>query len=196
MARIGESAVKAFSLIGECAEKSELVRRLVVELTGRGLRVSTIKRVSDAVDLERQGSGTWKHRAAGAEEVMVANARRLALMRELPNDIDEPDVDSLLARMAPVDIVLLDGFRRSRYPKMEVIQTGHDHPQFAMNDSHGSGDYVREAGIRISAQAAAVRYWSTGRLCDGARGCSGSWKPLTREAGLEGVSTAGPISIR
>jgi molybdopterin-guanine dinucleotide biosynthesis protein MobB len=135
MARIGESAVKAFSLIGECAEKSELVRRLVVELTGRGLRVSTIKRVSDAVDLERQGSGTWKHRAAGAEEVMVANARRFALMRELPNDIDEPDVESLLARMAPVDIVLLDGFRRSRYPKMEVIQTGHDHPQFAMNDS-------------------------------------------------------------
>jgi molybdopterin-guanine dinucleotide biosynthesis protein len=54
--------MKAFSLIGECAEKSELVRRLVVELTGRGLRVSTIKRVSDAVDLERSGSGTWKHR--------------------------------------------------------------------------------------------------------------------------------------
>jgi len=50
--------MKAFSLIGECAEKSELVRRLVVELTGRGLRVSTIKRVSDAVDLERPGSGT------------------------------------------------------------------------------------------------------------------------------------------
>jgi molybdopterin-guanine dinucleotide biosynthesis protein B len=73
--------MKAFSLIGECAEKSELVRRLVA-LTGRGLRVSTIKRVSDAVDLERSGSGTWKHRAAGAVEVMVASASRFALMRE------------------------------------------------------------------------------------------------------------------
>ena len=73
MAREKGRAMKAFSLIGECREKSELVRRLVVELTGRGLRVSTIKRVSDAVDLERQGSGTWKHRAAGAEEVMIAS---------------------------------------------------------------------------------------------------------------------------
>jgi len=126
--------MKAFSLIGECREKSELVRRLVVELTGRGLRVSTIKRVSDAVDLERQGSGTWKHRVAGAEEVMIASASRFALMREMPKDINEPDVDSLLARMAPVDIVLLDGFRRSGYPKLEVIQAGQDRAQFAAND--------------------------------------------------------------
>ena len=55
--------MKAFSLVGKCAEKSELVKRLIVELVRRGLTVSTIKRVSDAVDLERQGSGTWKHRA-------------------------------------------------------------------------------------------------------------------------------------
>jgi molybdopterin-guanine dinucleotide biosynthesis protein B len=127
--------MKAFSLIGECAEKSELVRRLVVELTGRGLRVSTIKRVSDAVDLEKQGSGTWKHRAAGADEVMVASASRFALMREMPENTDEPDVGSLLARMAPVDIVLLDGFRRSSYPKMEVIQAGQDRALYAPNDT-------------------------------------------------------------
>lgn len=128
-------AMKAFSLIGECAEKSELVRRLVVELTGRGLQVSTIKRVSDAVDLERRGSGTWKHRTAGAVEVMVASASRFALMREMPEDTDEPDVSSLLARMAPVDIVLLDGFRRSGYPKMEVVQSGQDRALYALNDT-------------------------------------------------------------
>ena len=126
--------MKAFSLIGECREKSELVRRLVVELTGRGLRVSTIKRVSDAVDLERQGSGTWKHRVAGAEEVMIASASRFALMREMSKDIDEPDVSGLLARMAPVDIVLLDGFRRSHYPKMEVIEECQERARFAAND--------------------------------------------------------------
>lgn len=102
--------MKAFSLVGECAEKSELVRRRVVELVGRGLRVSTIKRVSDAVDLERQGSGTWKHRAAA--EVMIASASRFALLREMPPDTTEPEVSDLLARMAPVDIILLDGFRR------------------------------------------------------------------------------------
>jgi molybdopterin-guanine dinucleotide biosynthesis protein B len=126
--------MKAFSLIGECREKSELVRRLVVELTGRGLRVSTIKRVSDAVDLERPGSGTWKHRAAGAEEVMLASASRFALMREMPKETIEPDVGSLLARMAPVDIVLLDGFRRSHYPKVEVIPSGQNQALLAPND--------------------------------------------------------------
>ena len=97
--------MKAFSVIGECAEKSELVRRLVVvELTGRGLRVSTIKRVSDAVDLERPGSGTWKHRAAGAEEVMLASASRFVR------------------------------FRRSSYPKMEVVQTDQDRTLLALDD--------------------------------------------------------------
>jgi len=127
--------MKAFSLIGECAEKSELVRRLVVELVDRGLRVSTIKRVSDAVDLEKPGSGTWKHRAAGATEVMIASASRFALLREMPRDTVEPDVDDLLARMAPVDIVLLDGFRRSNYAKVEVVPRGQDKAVLAPGDS-------------------------------------------------------------
>jgi molybdopterin-guanine dinucleotide biosynthesis protein B len=127
--------MKAFSLIGECAEKSELVRRLVVELKGRGLRVSTIKRVSDAVDLEKPGSRTWKHRAAGATEVMIASASRFALLREIPRDTVEPDVGDLLARMAPVDIVLLDGFRRSTYPKVEVVPRGQDKAVLAPGDS-------------------------------------------------------------
>jgi molybdopterin-guanine dinucleotide biosynthesis adapter protein len=126
--------MKAFSLVGECAEKSELVRRLVVELVGRGLQVSTIKRVSDAVDLERQGSGTWKHRAAGAAEVMIASASRFALLREMPPDTTEPEVSDLLTRMSPVDIVLLDGFRRSNYPKMEVVPAGQDHALLAPGD--------------------------------------------------------------
>jgi molybdopterin-guanine dinucleotide biosynthesis protein B len=108
----------------ECAEKSELVRGRVVELVGRGLRVSTIKRVSDAVDLERQGSGTWKHRAAGAAEVMIASASRFALSREMPPNTTEPEDSDLLARMAAVDIILLDRFRRSSYPKMEIVPAG------------------------------------------------------------------------
>ena len=128
------SGVKVFSLIGECREKSELVGRLVAELVGRGLRVSTIKRVSDPVDLERRGSGTWKQRQAGAEEVMVANARRFALLREMPANTVEPDVTELLLRLAPVDIVLLDGFRRSSMPKMEVVPPGQEQPRYAGDD--------------------------------------------------------------
>ena len=126
--------MKAFSLVGECAEKSELVRRLVVELVGRGLQVSAIKRVSDAVDLERQGSGTWKHRAAGAAEVMIASASRFALLHEMPPDTKEPEVADLLAHMTVVDIVLLDGFRRSNYPKMEVVPAGQDTALLARTD--------------------------------------------------------------
>jgi molybdopterin-guanine dinucleotide biosynthesis protein B len=155
--------MKAFSLIGECAEKSELVRRLVVELTGRGLRVSTIKRVSDAVDLERPGSGTWKHRIAGAEEVMVASASRFALMREMPKDLDEPDVGSLLARMAPVDIVLLDGFRRSGYPKMEVVQSGQDRALFA---SHDAMVLAVTSEVPVSAPVAGLPLSNIGALGD------------------------------
>lgn len=116
--------MKAFRLVGERAQKSELVRLLVVELSGRCLRVSAIERVSDAVDLERPGSGTWKHRVAGVKEVLIASASRFALVRELPKDTVEPDAGNLLARMAPVDFELLDGFRRSGYPKMEVVQPG------------------------------------------------------------------------
>lgn len=126
--------MKAFSFVGECAEKSELVRRLVVELVGRGLTVSTIKRVSDAVDLERQGSGTWKHRAAGAAEVMIASASRFALLHEMPPNTTEPKVSDLLSRMTPVDIVLLDGFRRSNYPKIEVVPAGQDKALLALAD--------------------------------------------------------------
>jgi molybdopterin-guanine dinucleotide biosynthesis protein B len=74
--------------------------------------------------LEKPGSGTWKHRAAGAVEVMVANASRFALLSEMPPGTTEPEVGDLLARMAPVDLILLDGFRRSSYPKLEVVQTG------------------------------------------------------------------------
>ena len=127
--------MKVFSLIGECREKSELVRRLVAELVGRGVRVSAIKRVSDAVDLERPGSGTWKHRTAGAEEVMIASASRFALMREMPAKMIEPSVSALLARMAPVDVVLLDGFRRSGCRKMEVVPAGQDRAVFAFDDA-------------------------------------------------------------
>ena len=126
--------MRVFSLIGECREKSELVGRLVAELAGRGLRVSTIKRVSDIVDLERRGSGTWRQRQAGAEEVMIANACRFALLHEMPSDTIEPDVTMLLARLAPVDIVLLDGFRRSGMPKMEVVPREQEQPQYAAND--------------------------------------------------------------
>jgi molybdopterin-guanine dinucleotide biosynthesis protein MobB len=92
------------------------VRRLVAELAGRGLRVSTPKRVPDEIDFEKLGSGTWKHGQAGAEEVILASTSRIALLREMPTAADEPDVEVLLARLALVDIVLLEGFLLTYFP--------------------------------------------------------------------------------
>lgn len=126
--------MKIFSVVGGCAGKTDVVRRLVAELVGRGLRVSTVKRVPDEIDLEKPGSGTWKHRQAGAEEVILASTSRIALLREMPTDEDEPDVEILLGRLAPVDIVLLEGFRLTYYPKLELVQPERDRRLIALDD--------------------------------------------------------------
>lgn len=126
--------MKVFSVVGGCAGKTELVRKLVIELSARGLRVSTVKRVPDTVDLERPGSGTWRHREAGAEEVILASATRFALLREEAVDADEPDVEMLLGRLAPVDIVFLEGFRLTWYPKLELVQPERDRRLIALDD--------------------------------------------------------------
>jgi molybdopterin-guanine dinucleotide biosynthesis protein B len=126
--------MKVFGVIGGCAAKTSIVQRLVAELSARGLRVSTIKRVPDDVDLDRPGSGSFGHRQAGAEEVMLASGTRQVIMREVRHDLDELDVDALLARMSPVDVVLLEGFRLSLYPKLEVVRPGQDRRLQALDD--------------------------------------------------------------
>jgi molybdopterin-guanine dinucleotide biosynthesis protein len=90
--------MKAFSLVGKCAEKSELVKRLIVELVRRGLTVSTIKRVSDAVNLERQGSGTWKHRVHRAVGRTNEKFRRKEPASDLIRKIAE--ARELMSRLA------------------------------------------------------------------------------------------------
>lgn len=126
--------MKVFGVVGGCAAKAGLVHRLVAELTRRGLRVSTIKHVPDEVDLDRPGTGSWAQREAGAEEVMLASGTRQILMRERRHPVDEPAVDELLARLAPVDLVLLEGFRLSPYPKLEAVTPGQDRRLFALDD--------------------------------------------------------------
>jgi len=126
--------MRVFGVVGGCAAKAGLVRNLVAELTQRGLRVSTVKHVPDDVDLDRPGSGSWAHRAAGAEEVMLASGARQILMRERRKPVDEPDVDDLLLRMPAVDLVLLEGFRLSPYPKLEAVKRGQDRRLLALDD--------------------------------------------------------------
>jgi molybdopterin-guanine dinucleotide biosynthesis adapter protein len=99
--------------------KTTLLTGLIPELTGRGLTVSTIKHAHHAFDIDRPGKDSWRHREAGAREVMVASARRWALMREL-RGAPELALEELVGRMSPVDLLLVEGFKRHPHPKIEV----------------------------------------------------------------------------
>lgn len=118
--------MKIYGVIGwKNAGKTSLMERLVAEITGRGLTVSTVKHVHHDVDLDQPGKDTYRHRVAGASEVVLASAHRFALMREHRGA--EPDLADILYRLAPVDLVLVEGYKRDAHPKVEVWrrETGH-----------------------------------------------------------------------
>ena len=99
--------------------KTTLTERLVAELTRRGYRVSTVKHAHHDFDIDREGADSWRHRAAGAVEVAVVSGRRWALMHELRGE-DEPKLDNILARLAPCDLVLVEGYKREGHAKIET----------------------------------------------------------------------------
>jgi molybdopterin-guanine dinucleotide biosynthesis protein MobB len=99
--------------------KTTLVERLVAEITGRGLSVSTLKHAHHAFDVDQPGKDSFRHREAGARQVLVASHARWALMTEL-RDGPEPTLADLVAQLAPVDLVLVEGYKRDRHPKIEV----------------------------------------------------------------------------
>ncbi|HTJ65259.1 MAG TPA: molybdopterin-guanine dinucleotide biosynthesis protein B [Alphaproteobacteria bacterium] len=99
--------------------KTTLLAKLIPALIAKGQRVSTIKHAHHEFDIDQPGKDSWVHRQAGASEVLVASARRFALMHEL-RDEREPTLPQLLARLSPVDIVLVEGFKRDPHPKIEV----------------------------------------------------------------------------
>jgi molybdopterin-guanine dinucleotide biosynthesis protein B len=118
--------MRVFGVIGwKNSGKTSLMERLVAEITGRGFTVSTVKHVHHAVDLDQPGKDTFRHRQAGATEVVLASADRFALMREHRGP--EPDLRAILARLAPVDLVLVEGYKRDSHDKLEVWrrETGH-----------------------------------------------------------------------
>jgi molybdopterin-guanine dinucleotide biosynthesis adapter protein len=99
--------------------KTTLLTALIPELIARGLSVSTIKHAHHAFDIDQPGKDSWRHREAGAREVLVGSARRWALMHELRGTA-EPTLDELLAHLSPVDLVIVEGFKRDPHPKIEV----------------------------------------------------------------------------
>lgn len=111
--------MKIYGVIGwQNAGKTTLMEGLVAEITRRGLRVSTVKHAHHDVDLDQPGKDTWRHRQAGATEVVLATANRFVLMHEHRGP--EPGLDQILARLAPVDLVLVEGYKRDPHAKIEV----------------------------------------------------------------------------
>ena len=99
--------------------KTTLTEKLVAELTRRGYRVSTVKHAHHDFDIDRQGADSWRHRMAGASEVAVVSGRRWALMHELRGE-EEPTLADIVARLAPCDIVLVEGYKREGHDKIET----------------------------------------------------------------------------
>lgn len=99
--------------------KTTLTERLVTELVGRGWKVSTIKHAHHDFDIDKPGADSFRHRQAGATEVAIVSGRRWALMHELRNE-NEPTLDEVLKRIAPCDLVLVEGYKREHHLKIEA----------------------------------------------------------------------------
>ncbi len=113
--------------------KTTLLVKVLPLLTARGLKVSTVKQANDKFDVDKPGKDSYEHRAAGAGEVMVVSAKRWALMHEYR---DEPEygMAALLSRLAPVDLVLVEGFRDWPHPRIEVHRPALDRPLLCRED--------------------------------------------------------------
>ena len=99
--------------------KTTLMTALIPELVSRGITVSTLKHAHHAFDVDQPGKDSWRHRQAGAREVMICSENRWALMHEL-RGAPEPSFEELVRRMSPVDLLLVEGFKRHPHPKIEV----------------------------------------------------------------------------
>ena len=114
--------MKVFGLAGHSGSgKTTLMVKLLPELVRRGLSVSTIKHAHHEFDVDTPGKDSYEHRVAGATEVLVSSANRWALMHEHRSD-PEADLNDLLARMSPVDLILVEGFKREEHAKIEVVR--------------------------------------------------------------------------
>ena len=115
--------------------KTTLMVKLLPELIGRGLTVSTAKHAHHAFDIDHPGKDSYEHRAAGAAEVMVSSALRWALVHE-NRDEPEANFEDVIARLSPVDLVIVEGFKHHAHDKIEIYAAANDRPLLAAEDPH------------------------------------------------------------
>ena len=114
--------MKVFGIAGYSGSgKTTLLEKLIPQFTARGLRVSVIKHAHHGFDIDRPGKDSYRHREAGASEVLLSCNDRWALMHER-RDGSDVTLDDLLARLAPCDLVLVEGFKQEPIPKLEVYR--------------------------------------------------------------------------
>jgi molybdopterin-guanine dinucleotide biosynthesis protein B len=117
------------------AGKTTLMTRLIPELAARGVSVSTLKHAHHAFDIDQPGKDSYAHRSAGARQVLVSGANRWALLTELRGG-PEPRLAELLRRLDPVDLVIVEGFKRDAHPKLEVHRAANGKPWIHPEDPH------------------------------------------------------------
>jgi molybdopterin-guanine dinucleotide biosynthesis protein B len=117
------------------AGKTTLLVKVIPLLVARGLKVSTLKHAHHAFDVDQPGKDSHSHRLAGATEVLVGSARRWALVHELGAE-PEPTLQQLLGKLASVDLVLIEGYKRETHPKLEVHRGAVDKPLLHPDDPH------------------------------------------------------------
>jgi molybdopterin-guanine dinucleotide biosynthesis protein B len=115
------------------AGKTTLLKGVIPYLLGQGLRVSVIKHAHHEFDVDIPGKDSWVHRQSGATEVLVSSTRRWALMHEL-RGAPEPHLPELLAKLSPVDLVLIEGFKREPHRKIEVHRSANNKPLLFPDD--------------------------------------------------------------
>jgi molybdopterin-guanine dinucleotide biosynthesis protein B len=101
--------------------KTTLVTNVIPVLVKRGLKVATVKHAHHEFDTDQPGKDSWLHRQAGASEVAIVSSRRWAIVHEL-GDEPEPPLGDILAKLSPVDLVIVEGFKRHPHPKLEVYR--------------------------------------------------------------------------
>jgi molybdopterin-guanine dinucleotide biosynthesis protein B len=128
------SSARVLGIVGWSGSgKTTLITRLIPALTAQGIRVATLKHAHHQFDVDQPGKDSYEHRKAGACEVIVSSARRWVQMHEVA-DGAEATLPQLLAKVSPCDLILVEGFKTERHPKLEVFRAAAGNPPLHPDD--------------------------------------------------------------
>lgn len=112
---------KIVNVVASCSNtgKTVLIEGLIKELKNRGYTVATIKHDVHGFDIDKEGKDTWRHRKAGAEAVIISSRERMALIREVQEEIP---LEELIKQVEDFDFIIIEGYKKSKYRKLEVYR--------------------------------------------------------------------------